>query len=453
MYAPVVKYAILPLIEIKRGYSTPSLIHLRKLEKSQWRSREQLEDLQNKRLRALIRHAYENVPYYHKIFRQKKLKPDDIKTTYDLLKLPILTKQEIKKNLSDLIAKNYPPKRLTPSSTGGSTGEPLKFYKDKHTGTIGIATLFRTWRWAGWEIGDKYVDLWGSWHDTAQYTKMWTKINNIFLQNHLMLDAANLSEQSMTKYLQQIRKFQPKIVRGYAQALSLLARFMKHKGINDIKVNSIITAGEQLFDYQRKPLEDAFGGDVFDSYGCRESAVIAAECPEHMGYHISVETGLYEFVKADEHVSSGELGKILITDFNNYAMPFIRYEVGDAGRPTHDMCSCGRGLPLMQSIEGRITDFIITPDGKYILGTGLSQLFWKYESVKQAIIVQEAKDKLIIKLVRESNYTQKDTTHIEREMRRFVGDDMKIEFEFVKTIPLGVSGKRRSAISKVPVEL
>jgi phenylacetate-CoA ligase len=159
-----------------------------------------------------------------------------------------------------------------------------------------------------------------------------------------------------------------------------------------------------------------------------------------------------EFIKQNEHVSAGELGEIVLTDLTNYGMPFIRYKIEDAGKPSDDTCSCGCGLPLMQSIEGRVPDMIITPGGKVLIVHFFTGLFEHIEGVDQFQILQEKTDELIVRLVKNSKFSDTDEVRIIREVQGYAGEEMEIVMEFVEEIPVSRSGKRRFVISKVAEE-
>jgi len=247
-----------------------------------------------------------------------------------------------------------------------------------------------------------------------------------------------------------LEEFKPKIVRGYASAVYLFAKFMLHEGVENIKPKAVITSAETLFDYERKTIEEAFGCEVYDFYGAREAAAISSECSEHSGYHVSAENYVLECVKEGERTASGDTGVILVSNLRNYAMPFIRYEIGDLGRLCDEVCSCGRGLPLMSSIEGRTTDIIVTQDGNFI-STPVLTLIFKDLPVKQYQVIQEKREKITVKIVRGSGYSEKDTRYIMRGMRKFIGGAIQIHVEFVGSVPLTNSGKRKPIISKIPI--
>ena len=452
IYQKILRDIIYPIRQIRRSKDERIFEVLGLLEKTQWWSRSELEHFQQERLQALLKHAYENVPYYHRIFKGLKLKPEDIKNVDDLQKLPILTKEHIRNNLDNLTAKNYSKEELRPSATGGSTGEPMRFFVDSRSGVWNTAAAYREWSWAGYNLGDKIAYLWGAPQDLSHQAELKTKILNLMHQR-IMLDAFNMTEKTLDRYVSILRKFKPKIINAYASAIYLMARYMEKKGMEDIRPKAILTSCEMLFDYQRETIERTFGCPVFDYYGGRDITLQAGECPEHSRYHLAIETGVVEFVKDDEHVAPGEFGKIIITDLSNYAMPFIRYEIGDLGVPSDETCPCGRGLPLMKSIEGRTTDILRRTDGGYISSPGLTVVVKDFKNIKQIQIIQKTKEFVILKVVKGKNYTDEDSELLKAVMKRYLGDGMNIEISFVESIPLTRSGKFRFTISEVEIDV
>ena len=417
--------------------------YLRWLEKTQWWKPKELEELQNKKLRALVKHAYENVPYYHRLFRRIGLKPEDIKTKEDLTKLPILTKDTIRKNLSQLLAKNIPKFKLMEMHSSGSTGEPLKYYIDKESYSYGWAQTFRCWGWAGYKIGDPYIKV--SLNPRASFVK---KLQDKLINCTYIYASADISKESFKNYLKIMEKAKPKIIRGYASSMYIFAKFMEELDLNfNHNLNAIMTTGETLFPHYRKLIESAFNTEVYDGYG-GESTPVAFECENH-SYHLCNETVIVEFLRDGQQVSTGELGEIIITNLDNYVMPFIRYKVGDVGRPSEDRCSCGRGLSVMESIEGRDTDIVVTPKGGFLVVHFFTILFEYIEGVEQFQVIQERIDRLRIKIVKNEKFTDADLRHIITWIKKHAGEEMEVNVEFVDSIPPTKSGKRRFVISKV----
>lgn len=445
LYRRLVRSPIVPTFDFIRG--TRVMSRLRELEKTQWLKPKEISRIQERRLRALVKQAYENTKFYNKLFKERGLKPSDIKTGEDLAKLPILTKKDIKANFDDLVAINYPRHKMIPWSTGGSTGEPMRFLVIRKHRSWETAAMLRGASWCGYELGDKLALLWGSLLDISESKKFYKRIMNTLLRE-IVLNSHELSEENMRTYAERLLKFKPKIVKGYASAVDLFARFLKHEKI-ELNPEAVITTCEKLFDHQRKRIENVFGCDVFDSYGSREVEEIATECKEHVGYHIASENVVIEFTKNGEHVAPGETGSILVTNLCNYAMPFIRYEIGDLGKPSNEICPCGRGLPLLNSVEGRIVDVIVTPE-KFVSPVNLSLIF-KDPSVRQFQIIQKRDKKIVVKIIKGTGYTSKDTKYIIDMLRRYLGN-IEIALEFVDSIPQTESGKTRLVISEIPVK-
>jgi len=371
--------------------------------RTQWLSSVSISDLSLKRLRALMQYSYDNVPYYHRIFKERNLTSSDIKSVKDLHKLPRLTKKIVKDNFDKMISSNFPKSDLVPWSTGGSTGVPLKFMQDRES---------------------------LRWIDTAM------------LRRHLTISTFGVGDRQIMHYLELIRKFKPKGIRGYASSLYVLA-----KQASGIKLDFAISSSEVLFDRYRKLIEEKFECDVFDNYSSREF-MVASECKEHAGYHVAAENVMVEFVRDNEHVAPGERGEILVTDLTKYGMPLIRYETGDLGKSSDEVCPCGRGLPLIKCIEGRVTDIISTPRGKFISSPAVTLIFRNLE-VDKFQIVQKTKEKLVIKIVKGPRYSHIDTEYVLDQFRKYIEEDMEVEVEFVKRIPLTKSGKLRVVVSLV----
>jgi len=446
MYKAILQNLIIPVMDIKR--QTNHLRFLSFLEKSQWLPRKEIGKIQAKLLRALLKHAYDTVPFYNFRFKQLGLKPETIRTVEQLAKLPKLTKQQIRDNLGDMVSYDFPKSTLTPFATGGSTGEPLRFFKDKRTMGWAEAATSRSYRWAGLDLGDKYIILWSSPFDLTTSRKV-SGILYGGLMRYVILQSSNMSEQSMAEYVQMIKKFKPKTIKGYASSLVLFANYLKERGISGLNLHSIISTAENLLPSDRSLLEEQFGCDVFDTYGSREIAMMAGECSQHSGLHISAETVILEFAKDNEIVTPGELGEILVTDLQNFGMPLIRYSIGDAGKPTDEKCSCGRGLPLMKSIDGRVTDYVRASDGRYVPGPAFIYFFSDLP-VKKYQIVQREPDRLTIKIVKDSNYSDSDDTKIICRIKQIVGNEVRINIEHVNQIPLSPkSGKFLPIISEI----
>lgn len=419
---------------------------LKHLGKSQWWPHEKLQQYQNKKLHKLIKHSYENIPYYHNVFRKLKLYPDDIKNYEHLEKLPMLTKNIVRENFSTLRAKNFTKWNPISGATSGSTGKPLRYFVDSQSTSTGWASAFRGWSFAGYKFGDKRVTLAGA--SLIPHKKLTVKQQlRIKLERNLQLSAVHMSDEIMNKYIKKLNAYNPKFLRGYPSAWYSFAQYLEKSGYNlNFYPTAIFTTAEMLYPYQRKLIEDVFGCEIFDGYGCQDGGASAFECKEHFGYHISIERCVMEFIKDNINVSNEEEGNIVLTDLDNYAMPFIRYEVGDIGIPSDEKCPCGRGLPLMSSIIGRTTDVITFNNGITLSGPALTLIFGPL-NIEQYQVIKKKDNMLLIKIIKGSDYSQNDEIHILKTIKAHVGNDIDISIEYVSEIPKTKAGKLKFIIS------
>jgi phenylacetate-CoA ligase len=450
MYRFIARHILAPGLDFLRG--TQSMKLLKELEESQWWSRDKILDLQNQRLRMLINYAYEKVPYYRRVFDERGLKPADIESSNDLVKLPILTKHLVQSNFDEITAQGFPVKQRVLLATGGSTGQPLKFYTTKrHDKDLCIATLQRSLSWIGFELGDKSLSI----ANIYPYKSWLEKLMGVpisFFQRKLALDIGERPANVAKK----LGDFRPRLIRGFTSALEQLALFIKKSGKPVFKPSLIFTGAEQLNDYQRELFREIFGCDTYDFYGAVEEHVIGIECKEHSGYHIAAENVIVEIVDAEgKPAVAGEEGRILVTSLYNYAMPFIRYEIGDIGVLSDKICPCGRGLPLLASINGRTLDTIYTKSKGPILGFLLYKPLRTLAElgVDQCQIVQDILERVLIKLIVADGYPQKYRDELQMKVleiyKGILGKDMEIDVQFVGQIDTTPTGKRRFIISNV----
>lgn len=441
-----------PTYDIVRGTSRSK--YGKKLMNTQWLTRNEIKHIQEQNLFALLKHAYDTVPYYHRIFKERNLQPSDIKKVEDLSKLPILTKQDINNNFNDLISTSYKRKDLIPYQSGGS-GDPIRFLITRDKISWELAAEYRAYRWAGYRRGDRCLLLWGSSIDLAEDKALLKRLTRKF-ERTVVLDAWLLSDEVMSSYVEKFRMFKPDAVRGYANAVYMLAKYCNKHGIVDLRPRTVVTSAEKLLDSKRRDIETAFGTRVFDYYGSREIGAIAAECDEHNGYHINAENLALEIIREDEPASVDEEGAIIITSLRNYGMPFIRYQIGDVGKLSDEICICGRGLPLLSSVEGRLSDFLAIYDKKkgrimpYMVGSpGFVGSIFMYVPVSSYRVIQERIDLIRIQMVKGEGYSQKDNVFVISAVKRFLGDNCEVEFEFLESIPPLPSGKRSTFSSKI----
>ena len=447
MHPLMVRYIVYPVRDFVRelsGYKTKK--YHKELMESQWFAPSQLEEIQQKKLRVLLEHAYKNVPYYTKLFDKLRLKPSDIKDKEDLDKLPLLRKEDIRKNISALVAKNIPEKELIHVSSSGTTGLPLKLFGDKKRVALRTAARHRYQKVSGYTAGDKMVTIYGySFPPKHLFQGSFLRI----VRNEWIPYGYDMSEEKIGDLARKIKKYKPDFIKAWPSSIYLLAGYARNNEIN-LSTNNIHMHGELLYKFQKKLIEEQFNCEIFDVFGLRESSVFSFECQMHAGYHLDAENGIIEIIRDGAHVSEGELGATVFTDFTNFATPLIRYVSEDIAVYARKSCPCGRGLPLIiKSVEGRISDCISTNEG-FVLPKSIVNLFSNVETIKNFQVIQKTRERILVKVIRKPTFSTNDADFIISGMEKLVGSDINIEVEFVDSIPLTASGKKRFVISETP---
>ncbi|MDP2719457.1 MAG: phenylacetate--CoA ligase family protein [Dehalococcoidia bacterium] len=424
------------------------------LKKSQWWSREQLEEYQVRQLGRILNHAYENVPYYRKIFDERGLKPDNIQDFSDLQKLPFLTKEIVKDNLNELKAGNYHADKFEYVTTGGSTGIPLGFYYEKGVSrAIEWAFIKSLWERVGYNFRDKCAIIKGYVVSSASTGKLW---DYSFFGRWLMLSSYHMTEDNLPHYIRKIREFKPGFIQAFPSAVTILARYMKSKGVEPFpSVKAILCGSENFYPSQRELLEDTFHCRVYSWYGHAERVVLAGECEQSADYHAFPEYGITELVREDGSPISNdnEPGAIVGTGLTNYAMPLIRYKTDDLAVRSSIVCPCHRGYPMLKNVQGRwLQEFIITGTNRPISITAVNMHSNVFDNVEQFQFYQEKKGEVVFNIVRKDSYTERDTEYIRSELLKKLGDDVRLEISFVNHIPRTGRGKYRFLVQKLPVE-
>ena len=447
MYSTLAKHVIYQMVQIYKRRDT--LRQLKELERTQWLPTDEIKKIQWIKLKKLLEYAYINVPYYQQVFKTLNMTPKDITIPDDFRKLPLLDKEDIRSNISDIVSSSCEKKDLIKDSTGGSTGINLRFFYDTKSIAHRSAVALRSDSLAGLDIGDKHVKLWGSPFDISRQNSLKGKISKL-ISRSLYLSSYDLSEDTMYKYTKKLLQYKPKVIIGYSSSLYLFAKFLEENKIKGISPKSIISSAEVLYDYQRELIESVFGCKVFNRYGCREFSTIAQECSEHSGMHINAEHVYVECLKEGEPAALGETGELIITDLDNYGMPFIRYKIGDVGVLSDRICNCGRGLPIIETIEGRTFDIIVGTNGRYFDGHFFSILLrTAVDGIKQFQVVQESKNEINIRIVVDKIFRTKYIDTLTSKIHEYCGEDMQVNFKILEAIPLTKSGKFRFVISKV----
>lgn len=448
MFAAISRNVILPLYFWKQG--DHRLKRLRELEKRQWLSRDEIIDGQFRNFKSLLQYGYDHVPFYRKLYDFRGILPSDVKEYTDIAKLPTLAKKDIQEHLDELIAPVHPKDQLLQDSSGGSTGKPTVFMTDRGNRDLRRASVLMSDQWTGWRVGEKSAYLWGADRDVTALNnfKEWFVERFVFQQS--ILNAFKLTEESMQRYAALLLKEKPTLIIAYSNVALHFARFLKGQAYQGMPfLKGIVCSAETLTESMRKEIESAFGCKVLNRYGSREIGLIASDCQYQHGLHINAEDVLVE-VDVDGLPGDGEkLGEIIVTDLNNRAMPFIRYRTGDVGVASEAVCPCGRGLPLLASVKGRTSDFILHPAGHLIHGESFSHAFYGIRSIKQFQVHQTALDRLHVNVVASQDFSIDQKKEIESKVKGIVGDAVVVNIAIVNEISIPASGKFRFAISDI----
>ncbi|UCD96858.1 MAG: phenylacetate--CoA ligase family protein [Candidatus Bathyarchaeota archaeon] len=404
-----------------------------------------LEGIQRKKLQTTVEHAYRNVPFYHRKFRDAGVTPSDIQSVADLSKLPLTTKLEVQSTTpTNFVSKKSNPRTGIRRRTSGSTGRPLTITVDPKAIDFETAMWVRTFRANGLKVKDRMAFI----ADPRSFPRTrWLRRTRVVSRRYI-----SIFDKASTQ-LAFLRRYRPNAIKAYPSSLRILADAYSQRE-PEISPRMVFTSAELLDNEAKRLISSAFETEVYDNYACSEFGLLGWECHQHEGYHLNVESVAIEFVKHGEAVAPGESGEVVCTSLENTTMPLIRYRLEDVGVPLEEPCSCGITLPLIKVVEGRVDDFLTATDGKIIPPT----VFFPYpfenmDGVKQFRVIQEKKDKLTFQLVENGNRV--DDAQIlakaKRKIQDLFGDDMEIEFQIKKRLDRNSSGKLRKIISHVPV--
>ncbi len=452
LYPKLVRNVFLPL-SLWRNGELAQMRYLREFERTQFLSTEAIRELQWQRLQALLRYAYEECPLYRQRFEDAGRTPDDLHGLEDLRALPILEKRHIQEQGKEMVARNWARDDLIANQTGGSTGAPVSFYLSKARKCSRAAATLRHNHWAGWRIGDRAAVIWGAPRDRP--SDSWrARLRGVLLREPLWLDTANITETSLAEFHTALLRYRPRIIQAYARSAVLFARYLQARGLTPHRPHSIVTSAEVLEADERRLLEDVFGCPVFNRYGCREVSVIASECAAHSGLHVMAE-GLYiEIETPHGPAAPGEIGSILVTDLLNYAMPLIRYRIGDVGAWASGTCPCGRGLPRLERVAGRVTDFLVGCDGRLVSGVYLATyVVAQRPSLGQVQILQRKAGAVTYRIKPGRTFNRLlDLEYLRMMTHRYLGAQMQMDSEMVEDLPAEPSGKFLFSRSNVAPE-
>ena len=439
------RYVFHPLWDLKEG--SGRLRTLRELERSQWLPLKVLRERQRERLEEIVRYAAAHSPYYARLFQQHAFDPNNFHLAA-FRALPLLTKSIIRASTDDILSREFKRGELGMHKTGGSTGVALTTYFDRRWSEVRTADAMRSDQWAGCYHGMKMASLWGN---PPIPRTLKHRMRALLRDRILYLDTIDLNERSFATFVARWRRERPEILFGHSHSLFMLARYVLDRKIRDLRPRGIISTSMMLLANERVEIEEAFGCKVNDRYGSEEVALIASECEQHRGMHLNIEHLLIEFLRPDgTEAKAGEEGAIVITDLLNRGMPFIRYRIEDVGVPTDRVCPCGRGMPLMERVIGRVADYLKRRDGSLVAGVSLvERTLTAIRGIEQLQVVQTSHEEIQLNVVRAPDFSPATEEALLAEFRAVFGPGIDIRPHYVDRIVQERSGKYRFSICRI----
>ena len=415
------------------------------LERDLW-SPEQWRRWQSERLSYLLHRAATRVPFYRDHWQQRRQRGDRASWSY-LQNWPILEKEAVRRNPNAFIADDRKISSLYHLHTSGTTGKPIELWRGRETSRNWYA-LFeaRTRGWQGIAREQRWAIFGGQLVAPFAQRRPPFWVWNTAL-NQLYMSSYHLSPEFSDAYLMALAKYKVRYLVGYTSALFALAQSVVRSGRPRTPMEAVITNAEPLFEYQRETISNAFACAVRETYGMTELVAAASEC-RHGCLHLWPEAGVVETLDGDGNEVRGRSSDLICTGLINDDMPLIRYRVGDRGTlpEAEKACDCGRGLPQIESIDGRADEVVITRDGRRV--GRLDPVFKGGLPLIEAQIVQQTVEKIVVRFVPAEDYTPAAGQLIISRLRERVGP-VDVKLEAVRRIPRGANGKFRAVVSLV----
>lgn len=404
---------------------------------------ESLKKLQEEKLKKLLCHSYESVKYYKDLFESIDLFKDGKLHFDNFSKLPILTKDIIRKQGDALYSSDKGSRNPYENSSGGSTGEPLKLIQDKSFSDWNIANKLYIKQIGGQNIGMPELRLWGSERDILESKeKLSIRLRN-FLYNRKEFNSFVMDDGKLENLLSLFNRFKPSWIEAYVQSAYEFAKFIKKSGKNIHKPKAILTSAGTLYPEMKELISSVFDCPIYNRYGSREVGDMACNCEKDEGLHIYPWNHYFEILdEGNKAVPPGGKGKVYITALNNFSMPLIRYELGDIAQSAiQTKCSCGRPMPLIKNVLGRDVSLFKKKDGSMIDGEYFTHLFYGRAWCEKFQVIQKGFEKIEIHVIKRFDIVLKDRDDIDGAIKKVMGNDCKIIWKERKEIPPLKSGK------------
>jgi phenylacetate-CoA ligase len=449
----LVKHALYPLHEalLRR----PTFRQVADLERTQWLSRAEIEALQLERLAALLRTAAAHSAWHAERIRAAGIDLDADLTWEAFRRLPTMTRADAREN-RDRIAWLGVPGGASLYNTGGSSGQPLSFYFGRSRQASDASGRIRARRWWGVDVGAREVYLWGAPVELTKTDRTKQLRDRAF--NQLLLNAFEMSPATMDRYLDDIDRFEPECIYGYASSVALLASHALRRSHKPRlrRLRAVCTTGEPLFSHQRQLIADVFKAPVANEFGSRDIGFTAHETPAGQMLLLSEHIFLESLDPNGNPVSEGQIGEAVLSALCSEAQPFIRYRTGDMVRLSSESCREGRGLHVIGEVVGRSTDFVVRSDGAIMHALAVIYVLRAIDGIREFKVIQHELDRVEVLVIPDLKWTPAGAAAIEHGLQARLGGSVRIETRIVDSIAPEASGKHRYVVSHVkapPVEL
>jgi phenylacetate-CoA ligase len=427
-----------------------SLKLLRQIAPAPFLTADEVRAEQFRRLSELLAHAEAHVPYYREVFRSLGIGSRDIRSVKDLAQLPILTKDILRERGKDLVRDDVPLASLSVHHSGGSTGVPVTFYRDRLYMDASEAGTFRNFTQCGWRPGDMIAFFWGSNERLQQMSRTEFELRQR-VRRMYQFDPFHSGPKEMEGWLERWPSLQPTVALGYASTIARFADFIEQSGKRVGPLRGVFTTAEKLYLPQRETIERVFGCHAYDCYGSSEVQNIAAEC-SNGSMHVNVD---YVVLEVDQLAGGPEdASPLLVTSLWNYAMPFIRYRNEDCGELAAGTCGCGNNFPLMKLNVARISDSFTLPDGRVVHGEFFTHLMYGSEGIATFQFHQTSLDHITLWIVPSGPSERREKTVIKavEQIKALTPAALTVEVRETDAIPLSAAGKHRFTRSDVAVQ-
>ena len=448
VYSPIYRNVVFPLYEGLRGRNTYR--YLKENERRPFMSPKEIESLQRRKLREVVRYAYEHTTFYRRLLDERGVAVERVNGIEGLRDADVWTSKEtVREAGDDILSNEFSKNELHDTATGVSTGKPVTFYMTFDEWTLKMAVKYRGESWAGKPIGTPATIIWGhdlkpNWFSWKKYLLYWR------LQKYQFLSAFKVGDRDLVDYVRRIKRNGSKFLESYVTVVYNMALTIERYGLKPPHLDGIIVGGERLYDFQKEKIEQVFQCPVFNRYGCTEFSNVAHECREHDGMHINADRVVVEVVDDSGAPVYDEAGDIVITDLDSRAMPLIRYRIGDRGAMTKERCRCGNNFPILRNVVGRVSEVLVTPTGEQIHDLFFIWLLSRMPGVTRFKIVQTSVSELRFDLVHDGSVERDATVRfIEERLADLLDMGFHFSYNFVDEIPLTESGKMLYFVSQI----